>query len=249
MITKYIEQIKIFNHYTDLNGKLFVKALCDLMNDTAEQQTEILHVDVDTLNARGQTWMLHRLHILIDSLPLKGEMVTIETWPSGIDRLFALRDYRMMSMQGKELLKITSEWMQIDLTRRRPTRLSEEVITMSTEHKIPKIQIPDLLDDKNFSFEPTASRMFVATYDNIDFNRHVTQASYMRWITNALPFEFLKTHQLKEIEVVYEHEILADSQVNSFYRLETVNDQIVVSHLLQGSEDHKRHCIAKSVWI
>lgn len=85
MVTKYIEKIKIFNHYTNYKGRLFVKTLCDLFNDVAEVQTEQYGVDVATLNAGGMTWMLHRLHIRLHKMPLQNEEVYIETWPSGIE--------------------------------------------------------------------------------------------------------------------------------------------------------------------
>ena len=58
MVTKYAEKVKIYNHYTNYKGRLFVKTLCDLFNDAAEVQTELYKVDVDTLNAQGFTWML-----------------------------------------------------------------------------------------------------------------------------------------------------------------------------------------------
>ena len=153
MVTKYAEKVKIYNHYTNYKGKLFVKTLCDLFNDAAEVQTELYKVDVDTLNAQGFTWMLHRLHILLHKMPLKEEIVTIETWPSGIDRLFALRDYRMFREDGEELVRATSEWMYIDMKRRRPLRLPENVIAMSTEHNIPKLVLAPLLDEKEFGGE------------------------------------------------------------------------------------------------
>ena len=71
MVTKYAEKVKIYNHYTNYKGRLFVKTLCDLFNDAAEVQTELYKVDVDTLNAQGFTWMLHRLHILLHKMPLR----------------------------------------------------------------------------------------------------------------------------------------------------------------------------------
>ena len=52
MVTKYAEKVKIYNHYTNYKGRLFVKTLCDLFNDAAEVQTELYKVDVDTLNAQ-----------------------------------------------------------------------------------------------------------------------------------------------------------------------------------------------------
>ena len=107
-MVKYSEEIDIRGHYTDLEGRLIMKSLCDLFNDVANVQTYALKIDVPTLNEQGLTWMLHKLHILINRMPEQGENVTLETWPSGIDRLFAIRDFRMVA--GEEvLLRATSE--------------------------------------------------------------------------------------------------------------------------------------------
>lgn len=248
MVTKYIEKVKIFNHYTNYKGRLFVKTLCDLFNDTAEVQTEQYGVDVATLNAQGMTWMLHRLHIRLHKMPLQNEEVYIETWPSGIDRLFALRDYRMVRQDGEELVRATSEWMYIDLKRRRPMRLTEKVITMSTEHAIPRVELESILDEKAFEMQPMGGRHFVATFDNIDFNGHVTQASYMRWITNSLPFEFLKEHVLTDVEVIYAHEIMPDSSIYSAYSLSEDGDFVTILHQVKNEAGDLNHCIAKTVW-
>lgn len=248
MVTKYIEKVKIFNHYTNYKGRLFVKTLCDLFNDTAEVQTEQYGVDVATLNAQGMTWMLHRLHIRLNKMPQQNEEVYIETWPSGIDRLFALRDYRMIREDGEELVRATSEWMYIDLKRRRPMRLSEKVIRMSTEHDIPRLELASILNEKEFEPEAQGGRQFIATFDNIDFNGHVTQASYMRWITNALPFGFLKEHVLVDVEVIYAHEIMPDSTIFSAYSMTENGDFITVLHEVKNEIGDLRHCIAKTVW-
>lgn len=249
MVTKYVEKIKIFNHYTNYKGRLFAKTLCDLFNDVAEVQTEIYGVDVATLNARGMTWMLHRLHIQLTKMPLQNEEVYIETWPSGVDRLFALRDYRMIRENGEELVRATSEWMYIDLNRRRPMRLTEEIVRMSTEHGIPRLEIAPLFNEKEFQTgHIREGRRFSATFDNIDFNGHVTQASYMRWITNALPFEFLKEHILIDVEVIYAHEIMPDSNIYSDYGIEEDGGYVVVSHRLLNETRDVSHCIAKTVW-
>lgn len=249
MVTKYVEKVKIFNHYTNYKGRLFVKTLCDLFNDVAEAQTVIYGVDVDTMNAQGMTWMLHRLHIHLHKMPQREEEVIIETWPSGIERLFALRDYCMLRENGEVLVNATSEWMAIDLKRRRPVRLSEKVVEISTGHQIEKLRLSPLLDEKEPEKEVTGCCDFVATFDNIDFNGHVTQASYMRWITNSLPFEFLKSHIMTEVEVVYAHEIMPESLIHSEYSLQEDGGRIMVFHRLKNEDGTLTHCIAESVWI
>ena len=247
-VTKHIEKVKIFTHYTNYKGRLFVKTLCDLFNDVAEVQTKYYGVDVDTLNAAGATWMLHRLHIRLNKMPSENEEVFIETWPSGIERLFATRDYRMVREDGEELVRATSEWMYIDLNRRRPLRQPEKVVAISTGHQIPHLEIESILNEKEFAMVPQGGRHFDATFDNIDFNGHVTQASYMRWLTNSLPFDFLKTYVLTDVEVIYAHEIMPDSSIYSSYQIVEENGPIVVFHQVQDEAGTLTHCIAKSVW-
>lgn len=249
MIEKYKEEIKIYDHYTDHSGKLFIKIFCDLCNDIAEGQTRMLGVDVDSLNEIGRTWMLHRLHIRINRMPERGDKVCLETWPSGIESLFALRDYRLLDEEGNVLVNAVSKWMLIDLEKRRPLRQTPHIVEMSTSHHIEKIKLDSILNEKEVKPDMTEGRQFTATFDNIDFNGHVTQASYMRWITNALPFDFLKNYRLAEVEVVYEHEIMPDSVVDALYSHHSLDGGVTVEHVLRNSQTGQRHCVAKSLWV
>lgn len=245
---KYSEEIKIRGHYTDLQGRLIVKVLCDLFNDVANVQTISLGVDVPTFNAQGLTWMLHKLRVLVNRMPMQGDTVTLETWPSGIDRLFAIRDFRMLSAEGEELLRATSEWMVIDMNRRRPVRLPASVTGTAAFCVDEPREIMFALDPKKMPEEFENSRRFTATYDNIDFNKHVTQASYMRWVTNSLAYEFLKDHELKELEIIYEHEVLPDNTVYAENHVGYDADRVVVYHQVKNEGLDQTHCFATSVW-
>ena len=246
---KHTDEIKICTHYTDLRERLFVKTLCDLFNDIANEQTLLLKFDVGTLNSRGLTWMLHKLHIVVSRMPQKDDTVILETWPSGIDRLFALRDFQMMTTEGEVLLRATSEWMVIDLARRRPVRLPEVVIEAARSCEGLERKLGFDLNTKEVPSEYESGRHFVATYDNIDFNKHVTQATYVGWVTNSLPFDFLKNHELRELEIVYEHEIMPDSEIYSCQqRVAEKEGETVIFHRVMNETREKTHCVAKTVW-
>jgi acyl-ACP thioesterase len=225
-----------------------VKALFDLFNDVANEQTLGLGVDVDTFHAMGITWMLHRIRLRVERMPVKGEEVLLETWPSGADRLFAFRDFAMRDADGRPLARITSEWMVIDLARRRPVRLPEPVLAMAKHYE-------GVTRDMNFTLAAgtppppvTGQRRFVAAYDTIDFNRHVTQASYVGWVVNALPFDFLCKHAPRELEVLYEHEILPDSEVDSIYQLDEGEGNALVAHRVVNAGGSVTHCTARGEW-
>lgn len=246
-MVKYSEKIDIRGHYADWEGRLIVKSLCDLFNDVANKQTFALKIDVPTLNAQGLTWMLHKLRILVNRMPKQGEKVTLETWPSGIDRLFAIRDFQML-MGEEVLLKATSEWMVIDLNRRRPVRLPA-CVTETAAFCVDGIrEISFELDTKEMPINFEHSRCFTATYDNIDFNKHVTQATYIQWVTNSLPYTFLKSHEISELEIIYEHEVLPDNVVSAEYYIVEESERVKIYHRVRNESLNKTHCFAVSYW-
>ncbi|MDR2415037.1 MAG: acyl-ACP thioesterase [Odoribacteraceae bacterium] len=245
---KLSKKITICNHHVDFRGRLGAKTLCDLFNDAANEQTIALGVDVDTFNASGITWMLHRIRLQVTRWPSKGEEIILETWPSGSDRLFAFRDFAVFSSSGQPLVRSTSEWMVIDLERRRPVRLPESVSRMAAYHEGITREITFELDSKRLPLDVTGSRRFVASYDTIDFNRHVTQASYVGWVTHALPFDFSSHHQLTELEMLYEREILPDSEVNSIYFIEENDAGARVWHRVVDASGAVTHCAARGAW-
>ncbi|MDR1273358.1 MAG: acyl-ACP thioesterase [Odoribacteraceae bacterium] len=245
---KHEKKITICNHYTDVRGTLDVKILCDLFNDVANEQTVGLGVDVETFNAAGITWMLHKIRLRLSRLPAKGEKILLATWPSGADRLFAFRDFAVCSPSGELLVRSTSEWMVIDLERRRPVRLPVSVLNMAAHYEGVTREMTFDLDPKSVTSEISGRRRFVASYDTIDFNRHVTQASYVGWVTHSLPFDFLSRHLLEELEVIYEHEILPDSEVDSTYLIEERDGKIHISHRVIDVAGETTHCVARSRW-
>jgi len=46
--------------------------------------------------------------------PEWGQNITVETWPKGIDRLFAFRDFRILNSDGTVIGAATSSWMILD---------------------------------------------------------------------------------------------------------------------------------------
>lgn len=250
-LRKYTERVKIYTHYTNYKGRLFIKILSDLFNDAAEKHTEILGIDVATLMQEDKTWMLYSIRTRIEEMPVKGEEVVVETWVSGIDRFLALRDFRILNREGKVLAEAASRWMCIDIHRRRLVRLTP--LILETGRNIPsELQagnLPPLWeDDSIFERRAEGGRSFEATFDNIDFNGHVTQASYIRWMTNALPFEFLKNHVLTDIHVEYRHEIMPEHTIVSDYRTERRNDRVFVYHKILPEAGGREHCVGVSCW-
>ena len=50
-------------------------------------------------------------------------------------------------------------------------------------------------------------------------------------MTNSLSYEFLSEHELREMEIIYEHEVLPDSGVYAENHASEEDDRVIVYHL------------------
>ncbi len=245
---RIVRNYQVAGYLANSKGELFIKSLCDLFNEIALEHTYLLDLDIETLRRQGLTWMAHRFRIIIDQMPSHGDEVELATMPTGVDRLFTMRCFRMKN-KGKDAVKAFSEWLMVDIERRRPVRPTPRVQEVCTILSVPEDIPHGEIQAKDLPVEMQLTRTFTATFDNIDFNGHVTQSSYMMWLSNSLSFDFHSTHKMIEAELVYESEILAEQEINSYIQISVNGSETVVWHMLTSPADGKRHCFGRTKWI
>ena len=159
-------------------------AALEEMMETAGRHAELLGVGVRDLHAKGLTWVLARLHVRIANIPAAGQAVHIATWPSGRNRIFAVRDFRLTDGAGGELLRATSAWAMMNMATRRPSRLDPHLQAFSRH---PARMIAD-----DFSALPpvsaaSARSAYRAAAGDIDLNDHVNNTVYLDWALRSTP--------------------------------------------------------------
>ncbi|HEX2758798.1 MAG TPA: acyl-ACP thioesterase domain-containing protein, partial [Thermoanaerobaculia bacterium] len=82
------------------DARLRLPALFDLFQETAGNHATALGWGSDVLLARGQTWILSRLTLKLAALPAWRDEIAVETWPAGVHRLWALREFRVTARDG-----------------------------------------------------------------------------------------------------------------------------------------------------
>lgn len=233
---KYGERFRIYNHYTGADRRLDVKTLCDMFNDIAELHTYQQNCNVDKLNEQGMTWMLRRIHLFTPSMPRWEERVIVESWNPKIEGLLVPRVYKVSrevedqgmythspnsKVEAMGLLHAfaITDWMIINLESRRPERPFPQMYEMTGLYEESLPFTPSLFSRAEsktgivLTGEPLHQKVFQARYSDIDFNHHVTQSVYIRWMMETHPAEFLQGHHLKELEVIYAHEIKPESEI------------------------------------
>lgn len=181
-------------------GDCFLAAVGNLLQNTAHMHANSLSFGVADLGRDGKTWMLSRMVLSIRRPPRCGETVSVETWPTGIEKLFALREFCMTGCEGEELLAGTSGWLIVDVAERRIARIPEgfhdfEANPRALDVKLPKIEA--------LSGPIAHEKSFTVRFRDIDINRHVNSIAYFEWITEALPVDLQTSCFCSRFEINY----------------------------------------------
>ena len=202
--TDWEETYRIHSFEVDFRNRLHLNVLFHLLQETATNQIERQGVGVEVLRRRDEAWVLSRLLLEIERYPGWGEEVRVRTWPRGIERLFAHRDFQVAAAGGDILGRATSYWLLVDLKTRRPKRLREVFEHMPTA---PDRKALAANPDKLPPLENAEQVMTVrAGYSLLDLNHHVNNAHYMGWILDAFPLTRHEGFQVSRLQVNFQAE-------------------------------------------
>jgi medium-chain acyl-[acyl-carrier-protein] hydrolase len=230
----------------DAFGHLAPAALAGYLQEAAGRSADGLGFGLAALQQRGLTWVLARTRLVLDA-PLRwGDSLTVETWPSGLDRLAALRDFRLWR-DGQEVGRALTTWFALDLATRRPVRpqsLLPEPLHAQPPHVLPVAE-PPLPDLEAAEID----RRFQVRFADIDANLHVTNASYVAWALEAVDEAAWRGLRLASLDVQF----LAEGKLGSYVRSRSAADgqlpgETARRHAIVREEDGKVLARLRTTW-
>ena len=87
--------------------------------------------------------------------------------------------------------------------------------------------------------------MIQVSYGDLDMHKHVNNLRYMEWILNSLPFEFLSSHILREIEISYMSEASYGDEISVSYEKKEESNFF---HRIMTKKNNTEICRARTVW-
>jgi medium-chain acyl-[acyl-carrier-protein] hydrolase len=195
----------------DAFGVLAPAALAGYLQEAAGRSADALGFGMADLNRLGATWVLARERVVLDRPIRWGDTLTVETWPAGLDRLAAIRDF-VLRQDGVEIGRALTTWFALDLKTRRPVRpdrILPERMQAQPPHVLPLAEppLPELTT-------PELERRFQVRFADIDANLHVTNASYVAWALEAVDQPCWAGQRLAALDVQF----LAECHLGSYVR-------------------------------
>ncbi len=195
----WTQSFTVRGYETDATGALSPHTLCDFLQEAAGGHAGTYGVSVGELLSRNLTWILSRLRLRIERHPAAGETLHVRTWPAGIDRLFALRDFQVVDTEGKTVAAAASAWLILDTKARRPVRI-QNVFSMPDTSGMPRALAEDPVRLAELGPGGREAR-FAVRFSDIDWNRHVNNASYVEWIVESAGGEVAEKCRVSSLAV------------------------------------------------
>jgi len=207
MTNKMAKKFTLQAYQCDRYGNVRPLILMNELQAAADAHAEMLGAGRTYLLENNLAWVV--THYLVDilELPREGEDLRVITWPSCQDSLRATRDFEIRGADDRLMVRATSQWILIDMARRRPLRLNEHL----PPWPICTSRAWDRTFDKFGDFSPVKSHVIKCRFDDIDVNQHINNAVYAVWATESVGYVYRNEHTLRRIELNFKKEIKPDT--------------------------------------
>ena len=239
---RWTESFTVRSYEIGPDGRLRLPTLCDYLQEVAGNHATALGVATDQLD--GLAWLLARLQVEVARFPAWRETITVETWPSAADGLYAQRDFLVTDDHDAVIARATSQWFVMHVERRRPARLPAAVLAFDLLDR-PNALTPDRAPHPSLEVIDT-ERLFSVRRGDLDLNDHVNNVRFVEWALEAVPDAVRAEQQLHALDVQFRAESVYGDTVRSACGPAPESDAL--SHEVTRERDGEVLARARTVW-
>lgn len=201
-----------------------------LVQEIAGLHADKRGVGIKDLQQSGKTWVIARSRMEVYHYATWKDEIEVETWPQDPMGLNCPRIVKAKDKNtNKPLFFANTKWAIIDTVKGRPLRPKEVTDILKTPPK--ELQIDASMPNNLDVIE--SSKCVLTTYEPVihyldtDLNHHVNNLSYINWILDSLPDEFMDSYKPSIIDVRW---------IRQTYR----KDHLVVTVLSKNEDEYSK---------
>ena len=206
----YTHQYTVEDNEVDCFGYLKPSMILFYAQDIAGRHCVELSLDYDTMATKRLFWAVIRHRVQITRLPQRGETVTVETWPMPTTRVAYPRATVATDSQGRELFRIISLWVIMDLDTRAMILPGKSGVEVNGLIRGSELAAPGSLAPKVLANAESRT----VRYCDLDRNGHMNNCRYLEWVADLLPSAFHRDNRMKEFTVCYLSEAREGEEVS-----------------------------------
>jgi len=222
----YKKQYHIDLGDVDFQKRLKISSMFNYFQDIASLHVENLGVGIDTLiNRYGVTWILTRMRVDIEKVPVLGEDILVETWPQIPKRVEFDRDFLIRDAAGNPVVRAASTWIILDVKTRELKK--SDAIPSHYPFTPPERAIDCRLGRFKAHGTPEVAYEKVIGYSDVDFNEHLNNTKYIDFIMDCFSLDEHRRYDIKSLEIDYINEALPGDRLTLYRDLSAYREGIV----------------------
>ncbi|MBF8970712.1 acyl-ACP thioesterase domain-containing protein [Streptococcus sp. NLN76] len=204
------ERVPIRFEWVDRTGRISLPRFISQLLQFSGRQSQALGIsDQDLADRYGLAWIVLEHQVTVTRLPGLDEEVILETEALSHNRFLCHRSFRVLDTSGQVLLEMQSLFALLDLSKRKLSRVPEELV-----QRYGSVFQKRGLNPHSFeALEQFEEVTHPLHFFNIDRNGHVNNAHYLEWAMASLGFDFLEQHQVERVAIKYVKEIRRADEV------------------------------------
>ena len=190
--------------HCDFQHRMCLGHLCNDLLNASDMHSTQRNFGMTYLNTINKTWVLSRLAIELEDIPMEHDKFYIETWVENAMKYFTKRNWVIMSEDGSKVYGYSkSIWAMIDTTTREPQDILAIHDGKILEYLYPEKECPIKDVSRVKTPEMTEYTEFQVQYGDIDVNCHLNSMRYIDHVMDTFPLDYLRTHMVKRVEIAY----------------------------------------------
>ncbi|HBL76311.1 MAG: hypothetical protein A2W90_09540 [Bacteroidetes bacterium GWF2_42_66] len=239
---RYKKDFTIHSYETNRFGKASLSSVFNFLIEIAWEHAQKLDWGFDALRSNNLFWVLSRVFIQVEKYPEWQEKVTVETWPTGTEGIYAFREYAITNEQNEVIIRASSAWLILDQESKRiirPDSLTDNFRNFA-QSKICRypVKIKTNGRSENLVFAPV-------NFTDLDVNQHFNSVKFVERALNSFEISFLSRNKVIEIEVNYLKEGLPQDSL-AVSRVSVTENEDIVSLIREA--DGVDLCTMKISW-
>jgi len=229
------------------DGRVNLHSLFNFMQDIAADHADKLGYGRDDLMKSNHFWVLSRIFARFSEWPVWNESISVKTWPSGVDTIFAMRNYTLAFGDGRQIGSGSSSWLIIDRTTKKIQRPDEFLQNYSIDNQSIVSYIRNPVKLRPASENGKISPSFRVKVNDVDINLHTNNVNYLRWVTDTYDLSFVMNHQPCSAEINYLAEAIFDDEI-VIRTSEEEGTNVFFNHSIIRTTDRKELCRIRIEW-
>lgn len=211
----------------DTQRRMRLNEIFIAMQEGGERHAVQLGAGYESMMARGVFFVLARIHVHVDRMPMCGETVVHTTWPGVSNRFFCPRFHTFALEDGTPLACAGALWVMLDVNERKiVSPKGVELGFPDTSDILQPLALPTRMPPMG---EATLTIERTPAYSDYDINGHVNNTRYISWLCDALGNSLLRSAWVGDLTCGYEKEIREDEPMTLSLALDGDDFSFLVS--------------------